>query len=71
MCSGCKDTGSRSRDLHGYLDCPCGIAEERVTVETWARDNAPNTDPVDAWLIYQFGKSAAQNTQTEAGRAGA
>ena len=62
MCSGCKDTGSRSRDLHGYLDCPCDIASERAALEAWAHKNTPNTDPVDAWLVYQFGKVAAAQT---------
>lgn len=63
-CVHCNDTGSLSKNLHGYLDCPfCGTAEERVAVNIWVDCSAPNADLVDAWLIYQHGKAAAaQNT---------
>lgn len=62
MCKNCNDTGSLSGDLEGYLDCPCGIAEERVALDLWARKalkNAPSAS-TERWLIYQHGKAAAK-----------
>ena len=62
-CVHCDDTGSLSKDLHGYLDCArCGVADERAALGNWLLDNAQNCDDVSAWLIYQHGKAAAQNT---------
>ena len=59
-CAHCNDTGSLSKNLHGYMDCAyCGVAEERVQVNIWADRTAPTVDQVDAWLIYQHGKTAA------------
>lgn len=59
-CTHCNDTGSLSKNLHGYLDCThCDTAEERVAVNIWADRAAPYVDQVDAWLIYQHGKAAA------------
>lgn len=72
-CPNCNDTGSRSKDLEGHLDCVfCGVAEERAAVEAWAAKNRVLYGTESSlWLIYQHGKATAQNTQTEAGRAGA
>jgi len=64
-CPHCNDTGSRSKDLRGYLDCThCRVATEREQLETWIREQrrAGEMDHVpsdDAWLIYQLGKAAA------------
>jgi len=59
-CAHCNDTGSQSKNLHGYMDCAhCCVAEERVQVNIWADRTAPTVDQVDAWLIYQHGKTAA------------
>jgi hypothetical protein len=59
-CRHCNDTGSLSKDVIGYLDCPhCGAAEERANLEVWARRNAPSAGIVDLWTIYQHGKQAA------------
>lgn len=59
-CPKCCDTGSLSMNDWGYLDCTnCGIAEERMHVETWARRAAPQVSASDAWAIYQHGKAAA------------
>lgn len=62
-CTKCDDTGSLSKDLHGYMDCAyCNVSTERVQVNIWADRMTPNVDQVDAWLIYQLGKTAALNT---------
>jgi hypothetical protein len=59
-CTSCNDTGSLSKELDGQLDCAhCGVADERVMVEVWSRQHAPDCDSFDAWLIYQHGKAAA------------
>ena len=60
-CPHCNDTGSLSKDLHGYLDCAhCDVAEQRAGLEAWALANAKNCDDMTAaWLIYQHGKAAA------------
>jgi hypothetical protein len=64
-CAKCDDTGSLSKDLHGYLDCPfCEVADERTALDDWASfatQHAPNAS-VERWLIYQHGKTAALNT---------
>lgn len=66
-CQHCNDTGSLSRDLHGYLDCThCDVAAERVMVEHWASAHAPNCDPVDAWLIHQHGVQMGAQQQPSA-----
>ena len=62
-CAKCDDTGSLSKDLHGYLDCAyCSVSVERVQVNIWADRATPTVDQVDAWLIYLHGKTAALNT---------
>jgi len=46
--------------LWGYLDCPhCSAAQERTDAVIWAQCVTPDVDPIDAWLIYQHGKTAA------------
>lgn|GEM_PF-4881333 len=67
-CSACDDTGSLSKNITGFLDCPCGVADERMRVEAWARRNAPSAGLIDLWLIYQHGKQAGA---TEVARTGA
>jgi hypothetical protein len=58
-CVHCNDTGSLSKNIIGYLDCPyCDTAVERARVEAWARRAAPGTGLVDLWTIYQHGKAA-------------
>jgi len=63
-CEKCDDTGSLSKNLHGYLDCPfCEVSDEREALGKWLTEHAPNCDDdVAAWLIYQHGKTAALNT---------
>lgn len=35
-CECCSDTGSMSKDVGGFLDCPyCDAAYERGDLETW------------------------------------
>lgn len=59
-CPLCNDTGSLSRDLHGYLDCArCGVADERAALEAWARKQGMRCDVADLWRVYQHGKQAA------------
>lgn len=60
-CDHCNDTGSLSKKVTGYLDCPhCGVAEERVALEAWAaRTFLLYGSESDRWLIYQHGKAAA------------
>lgn len=63
MCGHCNDTGSRSKDLDGFLDCPCGIADERAALDEWA--GAQGLDvyySAHLWMIYQHGKAAAAAT---------
>jgi hypothetical protein len=57
-CEHCNGTGSLSKSVTGFLDCPCGVADERMRLEAWARRNAPSAGLVDLWTIYQFGKAA-------------
>lgn len=64
MCKNCDDTGSLSGDLEGYLDCPCGIADERAALDLWARKalrDAPSAS-TERWLIYRHGQ---QSVKTE------
>lgn len=59
-CIHCNDTGSLSKDPHGYLDCArCDAAQERAALEGWVRAEAPNCDLIDAWLIYKHGKNVS------------
>jgi hypothetical protein len=59
-CAHCNDTGSLTKQLWGYLDCPhCSAAQERTDAVIWAQCVTPDVDPIDAWLIYQHGKTAA------------
>lgn len=59
MCEHCDDTGSLSKSITGFLDCPhCDAAEERMSLESWARRNAPSAGIIDVWAIYQHGKAA-------------
>jgi hypothetical protein len=55
-CEACDDTGSKSRDLGGYLDCfACDIADQRVKFRNvWGSA----TDAL-AWRAYQLGMAAA------------
>ena len=58
-CDRCHDTGSLSKSVTGYLDCPyCDAADERMRVEAWARRAAPGVGLIDLWTIYQHGKAA-------------
>jgi hypothetical protein len=58
-CEHCHDTGSLSKSVVGFPDCPyCDTAEERMRLEAWARRNAPSAGLVDLWAIYQYGKAA-------------
>lgn len=67
-CVHCNDTGSLSKNVTGYLDCPyCDAAEERMRVEAWARRAAPGAGLIDVWTIYQHGKAAGA---TEVARSG-
>lgn len=63
-CDRCDDTGSLSKDMHGYLDCPfCDVSDERASLGLWLSENHPTCDDcVTAWAIYQHGKTAALNT---------
>jgi hypothetical protein len=64
-CTQCNDTGSLSKSLTGYLDCPhCDVAAERAKLEAWARRAAPGAGLLDVWTIYQHGK-AAQASQNQ------
>lgn len=66
-CVHCEDTGSLSKSITGYPDCPhCGLADERVHLEAWARRNAPSAGLIDLWLIYQHGKAAAGDARSAA-----
>lgn len=57
-CTHCNGTGSLSKSEAGYLDCiHCGVAEERMNLEAWARRNAPSAAMLDVWAIYQYGKA--------------
>jgi hypothetical protein len=70
-CAHCANTGSLSKDLHGHLDCTrCNVASERALVEHWVRQNTPNCNPTDAWLIYGLGKVAALIVVDELAKAG-
>lgn len=57
-CEVCDDTGSKSRDIGGDLDCTaCSAADERAALRgklpmTW-------TEETFAWRAYQLGKVAA------------
>jgi hypothetical protein len=60
-CSHCADTGSLSKNLEGQLDCVyCRVADERVALEAWCRDNIPQFSSLStvAWLIRQHGYDA-------------
>ena len=58
-CVHCKDTGSLSKDADGHLDCThCETAIERVKLEAWAAEHAPDCPSWDLWPIYQHGKAA-------------
>lgn len=56
-CEVCKDTGSKSQEMGGDLDCTaCNAAIERMVMRnklglSWGDD--------DAWRAYQLGKAAA------------
>lgn len=58
-CAHCNDTGSLSKDVDGFLDCPhCGVAAERDGLEQWAgRELADHSGLASMWLIYQRGKA--------------
>lgn len=59
-CVHCNDTGSLSKDIDGFLDCThCDVAAERVMVEHWAREHAPDCPSWDLWPIYLQGRKAA------------
>ena len=60
MCEHCNDTGSLSKDIDGFLDCPhCDVAIERAGLEQWARRELAAASGLAAmWLIYQHGKAA-------------
>lgn len=59
-CPHCAGTGSRSKDLYGYLDCTdCNAPAERAALEAWAKSEALECGLVDAWRLYQLGKAAA------------
>jgi len=63
-CAKCEGTGSLSKRVDGYLDCPCGAAEQRIELADWVMRNAPNCDDHNAaWLIYQHGKAAVAATK--------
>lgn len=63
-CEVCDDTGSKSRDMAGYLDCfACDIADQRVKFREQMGQIGENvwggaTDAL-AWRAYQLGKAAA------------
>lgn len=60
-CKNCEGTGSLSGDPEGDLDCPCGIADERASLDLWARKalkHAPSAS-TERWMIYTRGKQAA------------
>ena len=61
-CNHCDDTGSLSKDLHGYLDCPhCLVATERAELEQWALKNGIRCNDIAAlWLVYMRGKEAVR-----------
>lgn len=60
-CAHCNDTGSRSKELHGMLDCGhCDVASERSVLANQAREWVREHDPVVClWLAYEQGKAAA------------
>lgn len=59
-CQCCGDTGSLSKTLEGDLDCVhCDVAGERVNFEAWtAHAQLLDGGVIDAWKLYQMGKSA-------------
>jgi hypothetical protein len=61
MCEHCNDTGSLSKDIDGFLDCPhCDAAIERAGLEQWAgRELTQHSGLAAMWLIYQHGKATA------------
>lgn len=65
-CAACADTGSLSKNLHGFLDCPhCSAAAERAALVQSAREWVRENDPIVClWLAYQQGKAAALAANT-------
>lgn len=64
-CEKCNDTGSRSKELHGLLDCSCNVADERIALAAQAREWVSENEPIVClWLAYQQGKVAAGATNS-------
>lgn len=63
-CDRCDDTGSLSKDIDGFLDCPfCDASGERAELEKWVlTQGIAGGGLASAWVIYQHGKTAALNT---------
>lgn len=59
-CEVCDDTGSKSRDLSGDIDCvACSAADERTALNfALCGIRRTNADEI-AWRAYQLGKAAA------------
>ena len=60
-CIHCNDTGSLSKALDGYLDCPhCDVAEQRRDLEAWAhRKVAEHGAAAAIWLAFKHGMASA------------
>jgi hypothetical protein len=59
MCEHCNDTGSRSKDIGGQLDCVhCQAAQQRVELEAWYKAVKNQYITVDLlWLAFQRGQA--------------
>lgn len=66
-CEVCLDTGSKSQDLNGDLDCHnCQAALERIELRgTMRRIGVKNIDGMN-WRAYQLGKNSTQSDAYDA-----
>jgi hypothetical protein len=60
-CDHCADTGSLSKNVTGYLDCPhCLAAQQRTELEAWFHSVRNQYDVLDLlWLAFQRGQREA------------
>lgn len=60
-CQFCDDTGSLSKDVGGFLDCPhCIAATQRTELEVWFHTVRNQYDVLDLlWLAFQRGQGEA------------
>ncbi len=66
-CDHCNDTGSLSKDIGGFIDCPyCTAAHDRTELEHWYRTEAKSQqhDLMDLiWLAIQRDRKIQQGEQ--------